>query len=210
MTRIFTGRFLPITLLLALACFSLTTAVRAAGWFGEEKPVDPPPTTPPGEVVIDLNTTNTAPRETIPTRQQIYQLIQQNNFVEAEEEYNILVNSWGEDDTELLATMETAVLQQQSSTGDEQALFALLRAGDRSTLTLFRQQLRSGDTQLAKSDQLKAIRLLGNNKQAVDYPLLTGLLKNDDPEIVNTAILALGDMGQTKAIEELLALGGRS
>lgn len=208
MTRIFSGRFLTIALLLAFACFSVATALQAAGWFGGDDPVGTttPPDDPPGGVVIDLNPTETAPRVAIPTRQLIYQLIEQDKFVEAEEAYAVLVNSWGEDDNELLAALTLTALQQQSSAGDEKALMALLQAGDQSTMSLIRQQLRSGETTLTKDNHLSAIRLIGINRRAVDYPLLVGLLKNDDPQVVNTAIEALGYMGQEKGIAELLTL----
>ena len=198
-------RLLMIGLLIALGCAPFSSVASAAGWFEGD---DTPPAADPPSIVIDLEPMTPVVKQAIPTRQEILSLLQQGQIVEAEAAYLDFAAAWGDDDADLLAAVTMAMLQQQSSEGNEEAFVALIRSGDRSAMNLLRQMIRAGKSELAAENYHSAIRALASQRQSVDLPLLVGLLQHEDADIVNTAILALGDLGRPAAIDSIIELAG--
>lgn len=159
---------------------------------------DPPPTTEPGETP--------AVPETLPTKVIIREIYDTGDFAAADVAYQRWASYWGEDDPALLVLTQRAVLTKQYQDGKFEALVAMAKAGDTEATTLLRNAVLATSTEMPPETLATSIRLLAMQGDKSLLNTLRLALYMEDPAVVQAAIDALGYLGDTRAVPDLLEL----
>ncbi|MEI7834288.1 MAG: hypothetical protein WCJ56_13955 [bacterium] len=198
--------------------------VDPTGWGGTTVTTPPKTNTPPvttGTITPPKNPVATsAQKQTILTKAEIRTLLADGKYLEAEKAYHTWAAYWFEEDSRLLAQIEQSVLIQQYRDGDFKALLALTEAGDPQAKGLLQGVLLNDPiTQGSLTDDAKKLATPAHIQDLVaavnlsrltgDKSLLNALMlvaKSNNTPLVNNAIEAVGDLGDTRVIPDLLKL----
>ena len=171
-------------------------------------------TVTPPKVKVPAN----AQKQTILTKAEIRAMVADGKYQEAEKAYHTWATYWFEEDARLLAQIEQAVLMQQYRDGDFKALLALTEAGDPQGKGLLQGILLNDPlTQGNLSDDIKLVTTSAHLQDLVaavklshmtgDKSFLNALMlavKSSNKVLSNNAIEAVGDLGDTRVVPDLL------
>jgi len=163
-----------------------------------------PPATPPTSTATPAAVTPVSTG--FPSKSTIHDALSDGHLFEAEQAYLEWVSFWGEDDPALATAIEHAILLRAYNNGNFTALTDMVKAGDREAIKLLRMQVSAGKSDLPPTEIADALRILGRYKDKASFDTLRLSLFNNDNNLVNAAIEALGYMGDKRAIPDLEAL----
>ncbi len=161
-----------------------------------------------------------AQQQTILTQAEIRALLADGKYLEAEKAYHTWAAYWFEEDYRLLAQIEQAVLIQQYRDGDLKALLALTEAGDPQAKGLLQGvllndpiiqgNLTEDNRKLATPAHIQdLVAAVNMSRMTGDKSLLNALMlvvKCNNMLLANSAIEAVGDLGDARVIPDLLKL----
>ncbi|HEX2948711.1 MAG TPA: hypothetical protein VHV83_03945 [Armatimonadota bacterium] len=140
-------------------------------------------------------------KQPIATQASIQALLDKNRINDAEAGYLEWVNSWQEENIDMLYTVESQLLLKQYAGGNKDAFVALAQAGDQDALDAVRKMIKNQNTAgLSATQFAAAIRSLGKYGTDSDTGTLALALSQKDALIVDTAIEAMGMLGNKDAL----------
>lgn len=145
-------------------------------------------------------------KQAIASKAEIRGIVGSGDMRQAETAYLKWASYWKEDDPTLILPIERGLLLQQYKDGDFGVLIGMVRAKDPQALITLRTVLLSNKASLSPANLAAAIRFLGENQDLSALNTTCMALRSEDPMITNTAIVALGNLGDKRVVPDLLAL----